>query len=188
MQRMGQANGAQITLEKVALKLSMQPEIAAAGDDEQQEQAKLITLQHDTAMTKLSLKRFLSSQKTTRLMQRLFQARGKEQEALKVKASQLPAAVSDATMGHKLQGSSVDALFVHCWSGVRNWDYVMLSHVRARSGSLFRREPLSKKGLKRHDAPEALQRMMDKFRQQSPTYWSEEQHNEIFECDSDNSE
>ena len=101
-----------------------------------------------------------------------------------MKATQLPVIVNDATTGHKLQGSSVYNLFIHCWSSVRNWDYVMLSRVRTRNG-LFLREPISKRNLDRYAVPPALQRMMDKFRQKSPNYWSDEEYSELFELDAE---
>ena len=59
-----------------------------------------------------------------------------------MKAMQLPMVVNNATTGHKLQGSGVDCLFVHNWSYVTNWVYVVLSRVKTRAG-LFCRKPIS---------------------------------------------
>ena len=72
-------------------------------------------------------------------------------------------------------------------NNVRNWDYVMLSRVRTRNG-LFLREAISKRGLDRYAVPPALQRMMDKFRQKTPNYWSNEQYSEMFEFGGENDE
>jgi hypothetical protein len=50
---------------------------------------------------------------------------------------QIPANTNDAITGHKLQGMSKDAIIVASWqtaSMFRNWDYVVLSHVRILSG------------------------------------------------------
>ena len=51
-----------------------------------------------------------------------------------MQATQVPILINNATTGHKLQGSSVDSLFVHNWSYVTIWVYVMLSRVRTRAG------------------------------------------------------
>lgn len=45
---------------------------------------------------------------------------------VKMKATQIPILVNNATTGHKLQGSGVEELFVHNWSYVTNWVYGML--------------------------------------------------------------
>jgi hypothetical protein len=50
---------------------------------------------------------------------------------------QIPANINDATTGHKLQGMSKDVIIVASWptkSMFRNWEYVVLSHVRTLSG------------------------------------------------------
>ena len=99
-----------------------------------------------------------------------------------MKATQLPLLVNNATTGHKLQGSSVDNIFVHNWSYVTNWVYVMLSRVKTRVG-LFCRNKLSK-DLKKYAVPEGLRRMLDRFRSRcAPTYWTEEQYDELFETE-----
>jgi hypothetical protein len=53
---------------------------------------------------------------------------------------QIPANSNDATTGHKLQGMSKDAIIVSSWPAgslaamFKNWEYVILSHVRTLSG------------------------------------------------------
>jgi hypothetical protein len=50
---------------------------------------------------------------------------------------QIPANINNATTGHKLQGMSKDVIIVASWptkSMFRNWEYVILSHVRTLSG------------------------------------------------------
>jgi hypothetical protein len=64
-------------------------------------------------------------------------------DLIKMKAAQLPVLVNNATTGHKLQGSGIDSLFVHNWSYVTNWPYVMLSRVKTRAG-LFCKKKLSR--------------------------------------------
>ena len=45
----------------------------------------------------------------------------------------------DPLPAHKLQGSGVNNLFVHNWSYVTNWVYIMLSRVKTQAG-LFSRK------------------------------------------------
>jgi len=60
-------------------------------------------------------------------------------EYIHVEALQLPLIVNNATTGYKLQGVSLDSLFVSEWhNGARNWVYVMLSRVRTRNGLFLR--------------------------------------------------
>jgi hypothetical protein len=96
-----------------------------------------------------------------------------------MKAIQLSLLIKNATTGHKLQGSGVDSLFVHNWSYVQNWVYVMLSRVKTRAG-LFCRKPLSK-DLRKYAVPEALQRMLQSFRSKAPTYWDDEEYEDLFD-------
>lgn len=74
-----------------------------------------------------------------------------------------------ATTGHKLQGRSVDKLFVHTWSYRSNWVYVVLSRVRDLKG-LYIRQPLQhlKTMLK---VPKNLTDMLKNFKKlKSPSY------------------
>ena len=112
------------------------------------------------------------------LKPRPLQVKGNERELLQMKATQLPVLINNVTTGHKLQGSGVDSLFVHNWSYVTNWVYVMLSRVKTRAG-LFCRKELSK-DLQKYAVPQALQSMLHCFRSKAPTYWSDEQYEEIF--------
>lgn len=58
---------------------------------------------------------------------------------MKLKALQLPVIRNTATTGHKLQGASLDHLFVHNWEyRCPNWIYVVLSRVRTMKGLTFR--------------------------------------------------
>jgi hypothetical protein len=93
---------------------------------------------------------------------KMLQLKGDEHETLQMKAYQLPLLINNATTGHSLvQGSGVDRLFVHNWSYVQNWVYVMISHDKTRAG-LFCRKALSYK-LTKYTVPEALQRMLHQF-------------------------
>ena len=92
--------------------------------------------------------------------------------------TQLPVIVNNATTGHKLQGSSVDNLFVHQWTKVKNWNYVMLSRVRTRQGLLCR-DPIPR-DKRLYKVPKSLLRMLDNFRKQAPTYWTDADYEEMF--------
>ena len=94
-----------------------------------------------------------------------------------MKATQLPVIINNATTGHKLQGSSVDSLFVHNWSYVANWVYVMLSRVRTRKG-LFARCELST-NLSKYSVPEELSRMLRRMASKAPTQLDDHDYQEI---------
>jgi hypothetical protein len=63
----------------------------------------------------------------------------------------------NATTGHKLQGSSVDSIFVHAWI-YEKWAYVVLSRVRTHKG-LYLRHPLDF-DLRRYAVPPRLKEML----------------------------
>ena len=109
---------------------------------------------------------------------RALQLKPGDRETLKMKATQLPIISNNATTGHKLQGSSVKCLFVHQWSNVKNWNYVMLSRVRTRKG-LFCRDKITRKKML-YKVPVSLTRMLNKFREKAPDIWSEEDYEEMF--------
>jgi hypothetical protein len=67
---------------------------------------------------------------------------GSKNEKIKMSAIQLPLISNNATTGHKLQGSSKDAIYIAKFTHhMRDWPCVMLSRVQTRRG-LFLREPL----------------------------------------------
>ncbi len=152
----GQANGLQVTLKKVVLKPNVQLETVMINGNVpvqavQASQVNHIVVRHsndrvEPQVFSIEPRSFTYDAKVPK--PKSLQTRDGNHETLRMKAMQLPLIVNDATTGHKLQGSSVYNLFIHCWSNVRNWDYVMLSHVRTRNG-LFLREAISKRGLDR---------------------------------------
>jgi hypothetical protein len=159
----GQANGLQVILEKVVLKPNVQLETAMINWNVpgQVVQVKLIT-----DMPESSLKYFLSSQdpihwckstQTKESSNKGWQPWNSQDEGNAVAGDCL---WRMQWSGHKLQGSSIYNLFIHCWRNVRNWDYVMLSHVRTRNG-LFLREAISKRGLDCYAVPPAVQAKND---------------------------
>ena len=77
---------------------------------------------------------------------------GKPQRRQKrIQLSQFPFNVADARTVHKLQGKSLEKLFVSNWSYTTNWVYVVLSRVRTSNG-LFLRIPLDHDKLNSNDS------------------------------------
>ena len=85
-----------------------------------------------------------------------------------MQAVQVPAIINNATTGHKLQGSGVGCLFVHSWSYITNWVYIMLSYVKTCSG-IFARQKLSR-DLSKYAVPEALQMMIHQSQTRAPKF------------------
>ena len=111
---------------------------------------------------------------------------GKNKVTLKVtmRGTQLPIVCNNATTGHKLQGTSIESLFVHASTTVRNWMYVVLSRVKTLKG-LYLRQPLDKKDLpKFNQIPEKLKELVTLLRQNKlKTALSNEDYKKIFEED-----
>ena len=65
---------------------------------------------------------------TTRILKpKLLQMKEGKHKMVRMKATQLPVISSQATTGHKLQGASINQLFVNNWNYRTNWPYVVLS-------------------------------------------------------------
>ena len=185
----GQANGTQAIVEKIVLKPNVTPQLIILHDNIEvsavcASKVSHIVLHHcnDRVQPQVFFvepKKYFFKAKIPK--PRLLQIKGHEYEMLEMKGIQLPILINNATTGHKLQGSGVDSLFVHSWSYVTNWPYVMLSRVKTREG-LFCRKPLSK-DLRKYAVPDSLLKMLDKFQKRSPSYWSKEQYNELFDLD-----
>jgi hypothetical protein len=185
--RQGQANGTQVTLEKVVLKNGMEPgEVMISGSIPvaavRASEVSYLVLRH--ANERIQPPTFMlfpkeHTFKANLLKPRALQVKGNDREMVKMKATQVPIVVNNATTGHKLQGSGVDCLFVHNWSYVTNWVYVMLSRVKTRGG-LYCRKPICT-DVSKYAVPQALQRMLRQFAEKLPTFWSEEEYDVIFE-------
>jgi hypothetical protein len=180
-------NGTQATVVKVVLKSGEMAEQILLGNEipvnaVKASQVDHIILEHvndPIHPATFSLKPKGYTFKAKVLKPRSIQVKDDDRETLCMKATQVPVLVNNATTGHKLQGSGVDKLFVHNWSYVTNWVYVMLSRVRTRRG-LFARKKLSK-DLRKYAVPEALKKMLECFRSRSPTTWSDEEYQELFD-------
>ena len=94
-----------------------------------------------------------------------------------MKATQLPILLNNATTGHKLQGSGVDKLFVHKWSNVTNWNYVMLSRVKTMQG-LYARQPLDL-DVSKYALKPSYTAMIAKFRNKTPAQLTKAQYKSL---------
>jgi hypothetical protein len=182
----GLANGTQATLEKVVLKHGQVPRRVLLGGNipvlaVHANQVSHTVLRHTNERITPPTFTVRPKQQSFRaniLKPRMLRVKGKERELLKMKATQLPVIINNATTGHKLQGTGVDCLFVHNWSYVTNWVYVMLSRVKTRAG-LFCRKPLST-DTNKYTVPQSLTNMLDQFRARAtPTYWDDEDYVEL---------
>ena len=182
----GQANGTQAIVEKIVLKPSGTPQLidlhnAVKIAGVHASDVSHLVLRHSNNRVQPQVffvepKKYVFKAKI--LKPRLLQTKGHEYEMLEMKGIQIPLLINNATTGHTLQGSGVDNLFVHNWSYVTNWPYVMLSRVKTRAG-LFCRKALSK-DLSKYAMPDSLSKMLEKFQQRSPSYWNEDQYDDLF--------
>jgi hypothetical protein len=181
----GKANGTQATVKKVVLKSGQTASTTLIGHSipipsVTASQIDHIVLEHCSDRIQpreFSLTPEDFTFKGTLPLTGIAQFGGSKKEKFDMKATQIPVIINNATTGHKLQGSSVDNLFVHTWNYVMNWPYVILSRVRTLDG-LFLRQKLSK-DLSKYQVPQSLKNMMRKFEQHTPTYWSDEQYFQI---------
>ena len=184
--RGGKANGTQATVEKVVLKHGNEPKTVLVAenipvDAVNASQVSYMVLQHSNERIKPPLFIVKPEQHVVKakiLKPHTLQVKGKERETLHMKVTQLPVVINNATTGHKLQGSGVAELFVHNWSYVTNWVYVMLSRVKTHSG-LYCRKPISS-DLSKYVVPESLKKMMLSFSDRCPSYWTEEDYKDMF--------
>ncbi len=82
--------------------------------------------------------------------------------------NQIPANSNDGTTGHKLQAMSKDVIIVSSWptgglsKNFKNWEYVVLSHVRTLSG-LYHVDPIDME--KSFNPSSQLRSYIDKIKQ-----------------------
>jgi PIF1-like helicase len=182
---MGQANGTQATVEQIVLKPNIQPirtliggviPVAAVFAS----QVEYIVLRHanakiDQALFNIQPKRHsfkLKLPSSQQLQKKItyFDAN--------MRAIQLPILQNNATTGHKLQGSGVESLFVHKWSNVTNWNYVMLSRVKSMTG-LYAGDRLPVLDMTIYKLKPAYETMMSKFRTKMAVVLTDEDYANI---------
>jgi hypothetical protein len=185
--RLGQANGTQATLEKVFLSPGQMPqEVLLDGSTPVKavyaNQVSYIVLRHCNERIQPPTFSIYATKHTFKAnipKPPWLQLRKNDKDVLQMKAVQFQMLCNNATTGHKLQGSGVDTLFVHNWSySCRNWVYVMLSRVKTLAG-LFVRMELSY-DLSKYAVPNTLIKMLANFRAKAPTYWTDDEYDELF--------
>jgi hypothetical protein len=183
----GQANGTQAIVEGIAMKpgeIAQHLKLKFGGtvNAVKASQVDYILLRHlndriSPALFSVKAKEYTFRAKMPK--PQLLRTKTMEKEIIQMKALQFPVLVNNATTGHKLQGSGVNKLFVHSWSYVTNWVYVMLSRVKTLQG-LYLRLPLSF-DLTKYAMSERLRQMMHELKtNHSPTYWTDEEYDELF--------
>jgi ATP-dependent exoDNAse (exonuclease V) alpha subunit len=85
-----------------------------------------------------------------------------------VSGTQFTFLVNHATTVHKLQGKTVDRLYIVNWSYAQNWVYVALSRVRSLQGLYLRRCLDESKTLEPHSQ---LKRMIEMFRETKSLFY-----------------
>ena len=185
----GQAKGTQALLQKVVLKPGVTPTMVELLDGTpvpsvRASQVQEVILEHCNDCINPSAFAIQPQQYTFNAKlpkPRVLQCSTSKWETIRMKANQLPILINNATTGHKLQGSSVDTLFVHNWSKVANWTYVMLSRVRTRQGLHSRR----KLNARPEDfaVPQSLTNMLKNFEKKQPTYWSKMDYERMLQQD-----
>ena len=116
---------------------------------------------------------------TTRILKpQVLRMKEDDREMVKMKATQLPVISNQATTAHKLQGASINQLFVNIWNYTTNWPYVVLSRLRSSKG-LYLRNKLST-DLTKYAMPWQLQKMIQWLEKTAPTFWTQEQYEDLF--------
>ena len=132
--RHGEANGTTVTLISICLKPNIVPIQIIIGKLPVKaiyaSQVVSIVLKHN------KIKKYPNTFQlepiefhiTTRILRpKLLQMKEDDREMVKMKATQLPVISNQATTGHKLQGASINQLFVNNWNYTTNWPYVVFS-------------------------------------------------------------
>jgi hypothetical protein len=127
------ANGTQAIVQQIVLKDNVCPTLMVMHDNITiptvfASQVEYITLQHtnqrfhNECFNVKPTKHAFSCKMPDMIQPNIF-------NTIEMKANQFSFVSNDATTGHKLQGTGVDALYVRNWSYRTNWVYVVLSRV-----------------------------------------------------------
>jgi hypothetical protein len=88
-----------------------------------------------------------------------------ERHNVRISMFQFPMILNHATTVHKLQGQSVDRLYIVNWSYQQNWVYVALSRVRSIGGLYLRRKLARDRNFRPHSF---LLKMIKEFQAKKP--------------------
>ena len=177
--RCGRANGTKARVSEVVLKTGERPEKVKVGNDtsvdcvlaSQVKHVKLVHRNPDIVPREFFVEpKRMSFEACVPYPKSISD---KKFEYVSMTGLQLGFVSDNATTGHKLQGSTLETLFVHSWHYEDNWVYVVLSRVKSLNG-LFLRRPLST-DLAKYDSGQAeLERKLSALRNRCPL--GEEDH------------
>lgn len=184
----GKANGTQAIVEKIILKRDVTPTVLNLNgiipvDTVLAHDVEAIVLRHTNERMRPAIFE-IEPKNYSKFVARVpkpsaLRTKENEKEDITMKGTQIPLMINNATTGHKLQGAGVSKIFVHDWSKTANWIYVMLSRVKTLKG-LFLRKPLPL-NLSTYNIDEKLRKMLHTFSKRSPTFWTDNEYNELFD-------
>ena len=132
--RRGEANGTTVTLISVCFKPNIIPIQIIIGKLPLKavyaSQVVSIVLKHNNPKilpNTFKLKPIEFCITTRILIPQLLRMKEDDRKMVKMKATQLPVISNQATTGHKMQGASINQLFVINWNYTTNWPYIVLS-------------------------------------------------------------
>jgi len=168
--RNGQANGCPCILQQIVLKPNVQPTAKSVNGYwvnfvKASEVAYLVAVSEINENVVFHVKCGSARTATVKfpLPDSMISADDSDTFLCRLKMRQFLIHINNATTGHKLQGTSLDNLFISNWSYTRNWPYVMLSRVRKLKG-LFLQNPLLPPGKKiDYNFPPELEKMIQHF-------------------------
>ena len=129
--RCGEANETTVTLISISLKPNIVPIQIIIGKIPVKAvyalQVVSIVLKHNNIPNIFQLEPIEFRITTRILIPTLLQMKEDDHEMVKMKATQLRVISNQAITGHKLQGASINQLFVNNWNYTTNWPYIVLS-------------------------------------------------------------
>ena len=163
----GQANGSRVFLKDVTLKTGeaafvMELPNGARVQTVYASQVDSVVVEHECDMVRPRIFSLKPKNWTFRIKIGI----NNQEVPMNTKGYQLPLVSNGCTTGHKLQGCSLDKVFVESWSYSRNWPYVILSRVRTMKGLYIRNELIT--DLRKYALPEQMLKMLEYFRLRCP--------------------
>jgi hypothetical protein len=182
----GQANGLQVILEKVVLKPNVQPETVMINGNVPVQVVQASQVDHsndkvEPQVFSIKPRSYTFDAKVPK--QKSLQTRDRNHETLRMKAMQLLVIVNDAMI--RAQAARQQYL---------QPVYTLLEKCKklglCNAVPCENKKWLVSQGSNQQNGLRLLckQRMMDKFHQKTPNYWSNEQYSEMFEFDGENDE
>ena len=182
---LGQANGTRAIFEKIVLKggetsktityEGMPVQAVKAG------QIDYVVVRHergDIQPARFRVKPKINTFNAKVLLPEISRISEDQRESLRMQALQVPLLINNATTGHKLQGATVNRIFVHSWRYEKNWPYVVLSRVTTLEG-LYLRTPLESGKLEGFAMPNGLKHFTRRMEANRPDYFTPDQYEEL---------